>query len=631
VVALETRALDRLELETLDKRFAVRGQQSPPRDLVVVAIDDRTFADLGQRWPFPRSLHGRAMRRITSDNPVVIAYDIQFTEETTLAEDNALIEAVAASSGRVVLAASAVGLRGRSNVLGGEQLLREIDARAGNTGLPLDPGGVVRRVPYEVDGLRSFAVVAAEIATSTRVRPAMFPDEAALIDFRGEPGTVRSVSFSRLLDGSLRPGFFAGKIVVVGATTPTLHDRHPTSASPDSLMSGAEIQANAIGTVLTGLPLRHVSPWLSLALIVSLGLLITLLSLRYRMLVVAAVGVAIGALYLIAAQLLFNRGDVLPVVYPLAAIVGSIVAALGLRYAMAVYETRRMRLARGGQFAAGLEVGGYLIERQIGRGAAGTVYLATDTRLRRKVALKVLAPELATNIAFRHQFLHESQLAAALENPHVVPIYAAGETNGNLYLAMRFVPGSLHALLQRDRTLAPERALRIMAQIGNALDAAHTDGLVHRDVSPSNILLEPPSAAKAGDHAYLTDFGLAAQHGETSGEFAGKPDYASPEQIRGETLDGQADQYSLACVLYECLAGRPPFSASSEIAVIGGHLTREPPLLSELRPDLVALDPILNKALAKRADDRFASCHAFAAAVQASIAPDQTQVDSAPV
>ena len=192
----------------------------------------------------------------------------------------------------------------------------------------------------------------------------------------------------------------------------------------------------------------------------------------------------------------------------------------------------------------------------VGRGGAGVVYLATDSTLRRKVALKVLKPELAADRTFRKRFLYESQLAAALDNPHVVPIYAAGEVDDRLYLAMKFVPGSLLALLQRDGALPFDRAVAVVEQVGDALDAAHSLGLVHRDVTPSNVLLEPPLSPGSGDRAYLADFGLAVEHGEANGAFAGKPDYAAPEQIRGEPLDGRADLYSLGCVLLRVSFGQ---------------------------------------------------------------------------
>src|SRR2546430_1396444 len=216
--------------------------------------------------------------------------------------------------------------------------------------------------------------------------------------------------------------------------------------------------------------------------------------------------------------------------------------------------------------------GGYTIESLLGRGGMGTGYLATHARLGRKVAVKVIAPELADDEDFRARFLRESQLAASLDHPNVIPIYDADEVDGVLYLAMRYVRGSsLQALIRERGSLPPAETLRIAEQIGGALDAAHDAGLVHRDVKPANILLAEP-----GDHAYLCDFGLAkrtSSQGTTrAGSFLGTVDYCAPEQIQGGPLDGRADVYSLGCVLFHCLAGQAPFLRETEFAVLNAHL-----------------------------------------------------------
>jgi hypothetical protein len=260
--------------------------------------------------------------------------------------------------------------------------------------------------------------------------------------------------------------------------------------------------------------------------------------------------------------------------------------------------------------------GGYTIESVLARGGMGTIFLATHARLARKVALKVIAPELASDEDFRARFLRESQLAASLDHPNVVPIYDADEVDGVLFIAMRYVNGpSLQGQIRERRALPLSQTLRIAAQIGGALDAAHAAGLVHRDVKPANILLD-----ESGDHAYLSDFGLAkptSSAGMTqTGFFLGTVDYAAPEQIEGRPLDGRADVYSLACVVFHCLAGQPPFVRDSEFAVLDAHLRDPPPSLSALRTDLPpGLDGVLVRALAKRPEDRFATAGAFAGAL----------------
>ncbi len=239
------------------------------------------------------------------------------------------------------------------------------------------------------------------------------------------------------------------------------------------------------------------------------------------------------------------------------------------------------RLAPG----VGQTFGGYTIESLLGRGGMGTVFLATHERLGRKVALKVISPELAHDEDFRSRFLRESELVASLDHPNVIPIYDADEVDGVLYLAMRYVDGpSLRHRISVQRRLSPEETLRIAEQIGSALDAAHAAGLVHRDVKPANILLAEP-----GGHAYLCDFGLAkrtSSRGATrTGSFLGSVDYCAPEQIQGQPVDERTDIYSLGCVLFHCLTGEPPYRRETEFAVLHAHLEDPPPTLSAARAD----------------------------------------------
>jgi serine/threonine-protein kinase len=261
----------------------------------------------------------------------------------------------------------------------------------------------------------------------------------------------------------------------------------------------------------------------------------------------------------------------------------------------------------------GDEFGPHKIESVLGRGGMGTVYLATHARLERRVAVKVIAPDLADDPSFRARFLRESQLAASLDHPHVIPIYDADEIEGVLYLAMRYVDGpSLQALIREGGPLSRADTLRIAEQIGGALDAAHAAELIHRDLKPANILL-----TKAEGHAYLCDFGLAkrtSSRGVTNaGSFLGTVDYCSPEQIRGEPLDGRADVYSLGCVLYHCLSGEPPYARESEVAVLQAHLNEPPPTLA---PDL---DGVFRKAMAKDRDDRYPTAGALVGDLRAAI------------
>ena len=273
----------------------------------------------------------------------------------------------------------------------------------------------------------------------------------------------------------------------------------------------------------------------------------------------------------------------------------------------------------------GTRLAGYQIQALLGRGGMGVVYLAEQTGPHRQVALKLLLDPATASETFRERFLRESELAAAIDHPNVLPVYDAGETDGVLWIAMRYVDGTdLQAMLDRDGPPAPEQALAIAGQVAGALDAAHARGLVHRDVKPGNILLAVEDGAVT--HAYLADFGLTKRIGgarglTVSGQVLGTIDYVAPEQIEGGQVDGRADQYSLGCVLFECLTGVVPFRRDSELAVLWAHVHDPPPQIGEYRPDLpAALDDAIGRALAKAPGDRHPSCGALVASAQAALA-----------
>ena len=252
----------------------------------------------------------------------------------------------------------------------------------------------------------------------------------------------------------------------------------------------------------------------------------------------------------------------------------------------------------------------------------GAVYLAEDLSRTQRVALKVLDPELAHDERFRQRFLRESQVASSLNHPNIVPSLASGDEGGVLYLAMEYVDGvDLRELLRRNGVLDLERTLALLAQVAAALDAAHAEGLVHRDVKPGNILV----ATRAdGERAYVCDFGLARHVSSVSsltGErgFVGTIDYVPPEQIQGGTIDARADVYSLGCVLFQCLAGERPFDRESELSVVFAHLNEPPPRLTDLRPELPdAFDNVFATALAKNPDERYSTCGELMAAATAA-------------
>jgi basic membrane lipoprotein Med (substrate-binding protein (PBP1-ABC) superfamily) len=255
------------------------------------------------------------------------------------------------------------------------------------------------------------------------------------------------------------------------------------------------------------------------------------------------------------------------------------------------------------------------------------VYLAEQEFPKRKVALKLLALELAEDEAFRERFIRESNAAASIDDPNIVPIYGAGEADGGLYIAMRYVEGTdLRRLLDREGALDPIRAVSIVSQAASALDTAHARGLVHRDVKPGNILLAARTPGSGPlDHVYVSDFGLIKRRGAEkdltrSGQIMGSVDYIAPEQILGNPVDGRTDVYSLGCVLYECLTGEPPFPGEVEAAVLWAHVHEKPPKPSALRPDLPAgIDDVVARATAKLPEDRYATCGDLATAARAKL------------
>lgn len=292
----------------------------------------------------------------------------------------------------------------------------------------------------------------------------------------------------------------------------------------------------------------------------------------------------------------------------------------------------------------GAKVGGYRIEGRAGRGGMGVVYRATQIALDRQVALKLLTPELAEDEAFRKRFQRESRLLAATDHPNVITIYEAGEHEGRLFLAMRYVEGAdLGGLLKREGRLDPHRATEIVAQVAAALDTAHARGLIHRDVKPANVLIETRDGA---EHAYLTDFGLTkaiagSEGGLTgTGHFVGTVDFIAPEQVTGGHVDARADVYALGCVLFTVLTGRVPYQRESDVSKIFAHVNDPPPSLFEVVPDAPnELDAVVRRAMAKDPNERFPSAGdlgraALAAAEgQAPATPERTVAagEAAPV
>ncbi len=351
-----------IEQQSIDARFEVRGPTGTPPDVVVVGVDDKTFDNpdeggLGILWPFPRGEHAKVIDHLAADGASVIAYDVQFTEPSPPGQedqDQALLESVAnaeETGRRVVLATTEVRADGTTKVFGDPSVVRAIGARVGNAITPGDDGAVVRRVQLQYDGLRSFAVVAAERELGRSIPPQDFRKGGEWIDFHGPPGTVTYYSFADVRNRTFPRGAFTNKIVIVGANAPSLQDQAPTSVSGDGEMPGPELQAEAIQTILDGFPLQAAPAWLTFLLTIGFLLVPPLVGLRrlpiigrrLPPLVGFAVAIGLGAIYLVVAQLAFNDGRILPVALPLTALALSAVATLAVLVLVEASDRRRIR------------------------------------------------------------------------------------------------------------------------------------------------------------------------------------------------------------------------------------------------------------------------------------------------
>jgi adenylate cyclase len=341
VVGYATHLMRALEQQSVDARFSVRGTQEQPQEFALVEVDDRTFSELGVQWPYPRSEHAQVIDRLREAGAKAIAVDIQFTEPTTPKEDNALVESVARAGG-VVLSTTETD-RGESRIFGGEEVVHEIGAKAANTVVKPDSGGVIRKMHYEIDGLVSFGVAVAEAAGAGKIDSSeMEGDGEAWIDYRGPPKTFAHYSYSRVLRGKVPASAFRGKTVIVGASVPSLQDVHPTSTSGDELMPGPEIQANAAWTALHGFPLSSSGFAIGLLLILLLAAVPAAVTLRLSALPALLIAIGLGLLYAIATQVAFDSGTVVPVVYPLLGLTLSGLGALAVNYVLDAFERQRV-------------------------------------------------------------------------------------------------------------------------------------------------------------------------------------------------------------------------------------------------------------------------------------------------
>jgi CHASE2 domain-containing sensor protein len=638
-----------LELQTIDARFNIRGVQKPWPGVVVVGIDVKTLesSQFGL-FPFRRLYDAEMIDQLRRDGAKTIAYDLVFDTASDPKDDLDLYDAAARAHGHLVLAAIATAKNGNGStyVLGGVAHQRAVEASVGSANFIPDSDGAIRQLPEAVKGLQSFAVAAAANAgVPTSTLQSDFAHGSQWIDFPGPAGTVTHYSFVDVLDEDINPALLRGKIVVVGATAGDLQDTHTVDNGASEPMSGPELEADAIATLMRGAALRSAPALVNWLLLIAAALLLPLLAWRrVRWPRIVFTGLGVVAALLVATQLAFNSGTITLFVPILAALfvsgVGAVLIPLALeRRELAMLRDRFARFdpsvvdavladpgaaLRARALAIGPEsvIAGYRIVALLGRGGMGVVYESVQLTLDRPVALKLINPARVDDEEFRARFVRESHVAAGLEHPHVIPVYEAREDGGLLFIAMRLVRGpSLADVLAREAPLAPLHAARLIAQVASALGAAHARGLVHRDVKPANILLHER------DHTYLSDFGVTRELGEdgltTAGEMLGTVDYMAPEQCRGERVGPAADIYSLGCVLYEAITGRVPYPGASEAERIAAHLHDPVPRASEHWPAVpAALDRVIATALDKTPGKRFISAAVFAHALAGAVGVD---------
>ncbi len=661
-----THLLRRLEQPAIDARYQVRGTDRAKTDgVVLVTVDSSTFnafrqAGLKLHWPFPRRYTAQVIEELRRSGAKAIGLDMEFLGATDRRDDTALLNAID-RAGNVVLAATETGPGGSTDVLGGDAVLGEVGAKAGNVLLIADSDGVLRSTQYSIGKLETFAVALQEVASGEPVASSLFGGlvAPAPIDYAGPPETFETMPYSSIYKSEFDRGSLAGKVVIVGASASSLKDLHQTPMSGAQLMAGPEVLANEFTTVRAGLPLRHSSDAAVLLLCLALSLLVCGAALRLRALGTAIVGLGLAVAWAGATQLAFDAGTILDFTDPAASLALSTVGAVLLGLWSDGREQRQLReLFAAGEAGlvdetlrhppgASLEptsvIAGYRVEEIIGRGGMGVVYRADQLALGRPVALKLIATSHAHDPTFRARFTTESRLAASIEHANVIPVYEAGEDDGLLFIAMRLVDGpDLAQVLHETGPLEPARVARLAGQIAGALDAAHSRGLIHRDVKPANVLLTTDTP----EHAYLTDFGVAKQidadEGMTlAGRWVGTLDYLSPEQIRGERAGPAADIYALAGVVHHCLTGQTPFPRENDAARMWAHVNAPAPAPSSLRPGLpVAVDAVIACGLAKQPGDRYGSATEFAEALARALgfevsepatpAPEPARADDGP-
>jgi CHASE2 domain-containing sensor protein len=637
LVGLGVRRVDgRLERATEDLRFRVRSSQDADQPVTIVAFDNMSLRDLNVQPPIPRHIQAEVIDRLDRAGARVIALDFNLEEPSRSERDDRAVTVALMNARHAVASVTAPGPDGSVAPLAGFLPFANTGVRPGYTGLPIDPDGVVREFGQSVKGLDPFAIAAAREFTG---RSRIVPRSGSLIDFPGPTGSFPQLSYIDVLRGRFDARAVRGRVVVIGPTATVLGDQHQVPT--DGTMPGPEVQAAAIATALDGFPLHRVGPATARRLALAGGFLVPLLlvitatlSRAWRIRrgggvlidapspwTASAFGAIAVAVWLIAAQLAFNAGTVVEVVAPLLAIVASVglcVVALAVASSRARRRVRRQfaasdpaivsqvlsRTQRRRAVTARDVIAGYTVEGPLGPGGMGQVWRATDARLGRSVALKLIKPERARDARARQRFVDEAHRASSVTHPNVVPVLDAGEDSTVLFLVMQLIDGDNLEHLLRNGHLEAPHAVRLLHRIACALDAVHQCGMFHHDVKPANILI----SYRSPEHPFLSDFGIAAlAGGSPPGGGRGTPEYLAPERSAGRDSGVSADIYALAATMYQCLTGVVPFEGNGD-ALAAAHRNAARPRVTDVRPELPdAIDAVVATGLAVDPGRRYAT------------------------
>jgi CHASE2 domain-containing sensor protein len=644
---LVTLTLGGLEHATLEARFNARGAQEADERVVVIGIDEATLEAEKLPAPYPRDLHAQALRKLTEAGVTSVAYDLAFTGSTDDYNDPRLLAALKSAPRPVVGVVGLEPYTKRPAQIAGQQGFPWGETLPGNTARAGGDSPSWTDFPERVDDLDAFPVVAAAQFRERRPTPA---PPRALVDY---PASSRHFgftyrSFSDLLSDKIPTEQLRGKLVVIGNTALQLQDLHRT---PFGVRPGPEIQAAAIATALNGYPLRRVAPAVGAAAIIGAGaalpvlLLLVLAVTRVRRRgrdgaedrapigagAVAALGVLTGAAWLVVAQVAFNGGTVVNVTAGAVAVLVATVIATGLARAgeRRAIATLRRQFAEGAtdlidralapDFEAGLvgELahlldGITLVERRT-NGRTGIVYRAQQDLIDREIAVKIIRPSLVASDDARVLFQTEARALGRLWHPHVVPVFEVGDDRDIFYIAMRWIGGGDVADLRAP--LEPAAAVELLTGIGSALDAAHAAGIIHGDVKPDNILLDPEQPG----HAYLIDFGIALLDAADAPAAGLAPHYASPEASARRSLTPRSDIYSLGVLAFYLLSGELPFEGD-EHQLAAFHAADARPVASDYNGALPpAVDAVLHQALAVEPADRQPAAGVLVAEIAAAL------------